>query len=73
MALSATQQFEKLLQQIQYQDPALTNGAVEQVVVHQQSRVWEITLTFPQVLPFAVYQGLLQAMAMSFQQLAKQG
>lgn len=70
MALTATQKFDKLTDQIQYQDPALAKGQVDSVVVHQKSRRWDLGLYFPQVLPFNVYHELLHRLQMSFQELA---
>lgn len=55
MALSKQEQFEKLLEQIDYADPHLTGGVIDQVVVHQQSRVWELHLHLREVLPLAVF------------------
>lgn len=71
MALNKQEQFEKLLEQIGFTDPRLTGGEIKQVVVHQQSRVWEIHLRLPKVLPLAVYTQLEQKTAVSFHQLAK--
>lgn len=71
MALSKQEQFEKLLEQIDYADPHLTGGAIDQVVVHQQSRVWELHLHLREVLPLAVFTQLEQKTAVSFHQLAK--
>ncbi len=71
MALNKQEQFEKLLEQIGFTDPRLTGGEIKQVVVHQQSRVWEIHLHLPKVLPLAVYTQLEQKTAVSFHQLAK--
>ena len=71
MALSKQEQFEKLLEQIDYADPHLTGGVIDQVVVHQQSRVWELHLHLREVLPLAVFTQLEQKTAVSFHQLAK--
>lgn len=71
VALNKQEQFEKLLEQIGFTDPRLTGGEIKQVVVHQQSRVWEIHLHLPKVLPLAVYTQLEQKTAVSFHQLAK--
>ncbi len=70
MALNAEEKFDKLTDQIQYQDPALKGGRVDQVVVHQKSRCWDLHLYFPQVLPFKVYHELVHRLQMSFQELA---
>ena len=71
MALSPQEKFTKLLEQINYSAPALMKGQVAEVIVHQQSRVWELTLHFPHLLPAEVYQGLFQALRVSFYQLAQ--
>ena len=71
MALSPQEKFTKLLEQINYSAPALMKGQVAAVIVHQKSRVWELTLHFPHLLPAEVYQGLFQALRVSFYQLAQ--
>lgn len=71
MALSPQEKFTKLLEQINYSAPALMKGQVAVVIVHQKSRVWELTLHFPHLLPAEVYQGLFQALRVSFYQLAQ--
>ena len=70
MALNAQEKFQKLLEQINYQDDPLTDGQVETVIVHQKSRVWEIHLQLPHVVPADTYRGLLHSLQMSFQSLA---
>ena len=70
MALNAQEKFQKLLEQINYQDDSLTDGQVETVIVHQKSRVWEIHLQLPHVVPADTYRGLLHSLQMSFQSLA---
>ena len=71
MALSSKEQFNKLLQQINFTDPSLSNGELTQVTVHQKSRVWELYIHLDQVLPYPVFQQFYQAMVMSFQHLAQ--
>ena len=58
------------MEQINLPDPKLAGGAVSQVVVHQQSRCWDLTLHFPHVLPFPIYKELHDRLQMSFKQLA---
>ncbi len=66
MALSSKEQFNKLLQQINFTDPSLSNGELTQVTVHQKSRVWELYIHLDQVLPYPVFQQFYQAMVMAF-------
>ena len=70
MALNAEAKLNKLLEQINYQDPSLSNGSVENVIVHKKSRIWEIHLHFSHVLPADVYRGLSNSLQMSFHNLA---
>ncbi|WP_295732009.1 PolC-type DNA polymerase III [uncultured Limosilactobacillus sp.] len=70
MTLNAEEKFQKLLEQINYQNNALTGGQVKAVIVHQKSRVWEIHLYLKHVVPADVYRGLLHSLQMSFQSLA---
>ena len=69
--LSPQAKFNKLLEQINYTSPDLQAGQVDEVVVHKQSRVWELHLAFPHILPAATYQGFFQALRVSFYQLAQ--
>ena len=71
VVLSPTEKFAKLLEQINYADPHLSQGEVGPVIVHKQSRVWELALHFPALLPAEVYQGFRQALMVSFHQLAQ--
>ena len=59
------------MEQINLPDPKLAGGAVSQVVVHQKSRCWDLTLHFPHVLPFDIFKELHDRLQMSFQQLAQ--
>ncbi|WP_368251476.1 PolC-type DNA polymerase III [Enterococcus sp. 2201sp1_2201st1_B8_2201SCRN_220225] len=46
-------------------------GRIEAVVVHKQSRIWEFTLGFQQILPVTLYQSLLHHVMMAFQEIAQ--
>lgn len=71
MALNKQEQFQKLLQQVDFTDPSLADGTLEEVVVHRQSRVWALTINLPHLLSVRVYQQLHQALTVSFDQLAQ--
>lgn len=74
MSLDQQELFKKLLEQIKFPDPqndAFTNAAVEQVVVHQQSKVWEFHFHFNQVLPFELFQQFDNALKIGFTDIAQ--
>lgn len=75
MELSRQELFQKLLEQVQLADanePALADGRIKAVVVHQQSSSWEFQLTFNKILPVAVYRRLREALENSFDGIVKE-
>lgn len=76
MDLNQKELFEKLLQQLQldnhpdYRD-YLKDGKLDSVVVYKQSKRWEFILSFPDILPFEVYQALEIRLKESFQSIAQ--
>ncbi|KRM72761.1 PolC-type DNA polymerase III [Lacticaseibacillus brantae] len=75
MALSKRAMFETLLTQLNmpadvanYQ--GFSTATVEAVVVHQQSRRYEFTLGFEEILPFAIFSQLENHLAAAFKDIA---
>jgi DNA polymerase-3 subunit alpha (Gram-positive type) len=69
------QLFETLLEQIQLddelrQDPLLKATQIDQVVVHEQSKIWEFFLATPQIMPAKLYHNLVMKTTLAFQQIA---
>lgn len=68
--------FEKLADQIQLtpeerQDPLIQQMEIQQVIVHEKSRLWEFHLATPAILPDILYRGLTQKLTLAFQSIAK--
>lgn len=62
------------MEQISFSDPknaAFDNATIEQVIVHQQSKVWEFHLHFDQVLPFELFQEFTNALNIGFNSIAQ--
>lgn len=75
VALSKTDQFQKLLEQIAFKptadaQAALTGAAITQVVVHQQSQRWDFHITTHSTLPYALYATLLAKTTHAFAHIA---
>lgn len=62
------------MEQINFQDAqnaAFKDAAIEQVIVHQQSKVWEFHFHFGQVLPFELFQTFSNALKIGFTSIAE--
>ncbi|MGX7013130.1 PolC-type DNA polymerase III [Vagococcus silagei] len=75
MALNEKERYQELLKQVDLTDelenhPDLKDGTIHKVVVHKQSRLWDFSLEFPQILPFNTYQLLKQKLMLAFQNIA---
>lgn len=67
--------FETLMEQIQLaaadrSQTALEAAELEQVIVHQKSRIWEFHIKTPTILPALLYQQLTEKTALAFQSIA---
>ncbi|UQF70508.1 PolC-type DNA polymerase III [Vagococcus lutrae] len=75
MSLNAQELFEKLMEQARLtsyvqEQPILQSGRVEKVKVYKHERRWHFHLQFEQLLPFAVYETMTQALAKAFAEIA---
>lgn len=73
MGLNRHELFAKLLEQIHFPEKdaaAFQNGAIQSVVVHKNSRVWEFHLLFRQALPFSLFQEFTAALQRGFKDIA---
>lgn len=76
MGLDKRELFQTLLQQVEINpssdaESILQEGQVDSVTVHKKQKLWEITLRFPDILPFNVYTLLEDQIKSSFQNIAK--
>ncbi|MGM0123930.1 DNA polymerase III, alpha subunit, Gram-positive type [Enterococcus sp. AZ194] len=67
--------FEKLVEQIQLNEeernnPLVSKGELENVIVHRQSKMWEFTVKFPTILPAILYRSFTQKIALAFKNIA---
>lgn len=76
MSLNQEELFQKLLEQIglnhheTYQS-YLEKGKINKVAVYKKSKLWQFTLEFPDILPFEVYQQLMQKIKLAFKSIAE--
>lgn len=75
MALSKHELFQQMLEQINLQHqpeylPYFENGEIEQVIVHKKSKLWSFQFVFDNVLPFEVFNALMNHMKIKFQSIA---
>ena len=73
MGLNRHELFAKLLEQIHFPEKgaaAFQNAAIQSVVVHKNSRVWEFHLIFRQALPFNLFQEFTAALERGFSDIA---
>ena len=73
MGLNRHELFTKLLEQIHFPEKdaaAFQNVAIQSVVVHKNSRVWEFHLLFRQALPFNLFQEFTAALERGFKDIA---
>ena len=73
MGLNRHELFTKLLEQIHFPEKdtaAFQNAAIQSVVVHKNSRVWEFHLLFRQALPFSLFQEFTAALERGFKDIA---
>ncbi|WP_367368526.1 PolC-type DNA polymerase III [Schleiferilactobacillus harbinensis] len=75
MALSPEEMLTQLLDQIHFAVSAdggdrFAGGAVEKVIVHEQTKQWEFVLRLPQILPFSVYSVFLADLTKAFADIA---
>lgn len=69
------QKFNVLLEQMQLAPDVVNQltqlgGRIEGVIVHRQSRIWEFTLGFTEILPVSLYQLLNHHLLMAFREIA---
>ncbi|MBM6613905.1 PolC-type DNA polymerase III [Desemzia sp. RIT804] len=75
MSLDQENLFHQLLEQIglhhkvEYR-PYFANGRIQKVTVHKASKIWQFDFQFEDILPFEVYQNLLESMHMAFTSIA---
>lgn len=73
MGLNRHELFAKLLEQIHFPEKnaaAFQSAAIQSVVVHKSSRVWEFHLIFRQALPFSLFSEFTAAMERGFSDIA---
>ncbi|WP_446002168.1 PolC-type DNA polymerase III [Weissella viridescens] len=73
MALSAQEQFQTLLKQLDFETiPESFNGAaLEKLVVHKKSRVWQFNFAFTALPPVADFANLVNRMQSTFSSIAQ--
>ena len=73
MALTAQEQFQTLLQQLQYEEvPAsLQQTALTKLAVHKQSKVWQFHLEMPALPPVQDMAALVARMQTAFANIAQ--
>ncbi|MBM7617718.1 DNA polymerase-3 subunit alpha (Gram-positive type) [Weissella uvarum] len=73
MALSAQEQFQVLLQQLNYENmPQSFQGAtLEKLIVHKKSRVWQFNFSFTALPPVSDFADLINRMQTSFSAIAQ--
>ncbi|MFL2106504.1 PolC-type DNA polymerase III [Desemzia sp. FAM 23991] len=75
MSLDQENLFHQLLEQIglhhkvEYR-PYFANGRIQKVTVHKASKIWQFDFQFEDILPFEVYQNLLESMQLAFTSIA---
>ena len=73
MGLNRHELFAKLLEQIHFPEKnaaAFQSAAIQSVVVHKSSRVWEFHLIFRQALPFSLFSEFTVALERGFSDIA---
>lgn len=76
MSLNQEELFSKLLEQIglhheeRYRQH-FEEGKIQKVTVHKISKKWHFELLFNDILPFEVYQNLIEKMQLSFSEIAE--
>ena len=76
MALDKTEMFQKLLEQIQWtpsseQQVFLQDAQILKVKVHRESKLWEFSLEFKDILPYELFVLLYQKIALTFKPIAQ--
>ena len=73
MALTAQEQFQTLLQQLQYEEvPAsLQETALTKLAVHKQSKIWQFHFEMPQLPPVQEMAALVARMQTAFANIAQ--
>lgn len=75
MSLNQEELFQRLLEQIglhhneEYR-PYFQNGKIEKVTVHKASKKWQFGFQFVDILPFEVYQNLVESIRLAFTSIA---
>ena len=73
MSLGQHELFQKLLQQIHFEDlqnEAFAEASIQQVVVHRQSKTWEFHFHFQNVLPFDLFSQFTTQLKLGFADVA---
>ncbi|GAA2852272.1 PolC-type DNA polymerase III [Pediococcus damnosus] len=73
MSLNTSEQFQKLLEQIDYpqlNEPSFEKAEIKKVVVHKKSKIWEFSFQFKECLPFEVFQQFYNHLQMAFNSIA---
>ncbi|SFE24787.1 PolC-type DNA polymerase III [Trichococcus pasteurii] len=75
MALSKHELFQQMLEQINLHHqpeylPYFESGEIERVIVHKKSKLWSFQFVFDNVLPFEVFNALMNHMKIKFQSIA---
>ena len=74
MSLDQNALFEKLLEQLQWDDakasPFFQDAKINRLEVHQQSLRWQFDVTLPKILPFEVFTDFNARLASAFKDIA---
>lgn len=71
---SGKQRFHYLLDQIQADSEIrkrLADGQISEVIVHQNSRIWELTIQFPTILDVNLYEEFHMKLNLAFKDIAR--
>lgn len=75
MSLDQNALFEKLLEQLQWEEakssPFFQDAKIERLEVHEQSLRWQFDVSVPRILPFEVFNDFNARLQSSFQEIAK--
>lgn len=75
MSLDRNELFEKLLEQLQWQQagqmPYFQDAKIDRLEVHQQSNRWQFDITTPRILPFEVFTDFNARLKSAFNEIAQ--
>ena len=73
MSLNTSEQFQKLLEQIDYpqpNEPSFAEAEIKKVVVHKKSKTWAFSFRFKECLPFPIFQEFYNHLQVAFSSIA---